>query len=195
MDSGDGVHPTVEGHNELTALWLSRILEGGSLPSKTGTNLANVCVGACNSGAYTGGLVVNQDGTGGNQILIGGVANPNQQMYLGYNTSTDIGSIQVNKQGTGTKTLSLNPSGGGVCIGCTASQSNLFTLIGDSSSGTQITVLGKTNANLQFLAGIDTTNNVGKIQAINQGTASLPIRFPYTVQLTADVRTRQRAAR
>lgn len=57
------------------------------------------------------------------QVVIKGLSNGNQQVLIGYNTSSDYGSIQAIKQGTAVEPLSLQPSGGGLLINGTAAVS------------------------------------------------------------------------
>jgi Chaperone of endosialidase len=54
------------------------------------------------------------------QMLVAGLSNVNQQLLIGYNTTSDYGSIQAVKQGTANESLVLNPAGGRVGIGKTA---------------------------------------------------------------------------
>lgn len=51
------------------------------------------------------------------QYIVQGASNGNQQLLLGYNTTSDYGSIQAIKQSTGVQTLRLNPTGGSVTVG------------------------------------------------------------------------------
>jgi len=58
----------------------------------------------------------------------------------------------------------------GLGIGTSSSISKL-AVSADSVDGTQLRVIGKTNENYQIRFGFDTTNLLGKIQAIHVGTA------------------------
>jgi hypothetical protein len=59
------------------------------------------------------------------QLRISGASDPNMQLSLGYDTSSNLGVIQAGQAFTGFKALSLNPVGGNVGIGTTAPQSKL----------------------------------------------------------------------
>jgi len=59
------------------------------------------------------------------QLSIIGHSNANQELEIGYNTSSDYGFIQPGKTGTGFEPLALNPSGGNVGIGTTSPVSTL----------------------------------------------------------------------
>jgi Chaperone of endosialidase len=54
------------------------------------------------------------------QLLVVGVSNVNQQLLIGYNTTSDYGSIQAVKQGSANEPLILNAAGGHVGIGKSA---------------------------------------------------------------------------
>ncbi len=54
------------------------------------------------------------------QLMIRGNSNNTQQLLLGYNTTSDYGSVQAVLNGTAYKSLALNPSGGNVGIGTTS---------------------------------------------------------------------------
>jgi hypothetical protein len=66
------------------------------------------------------GITVRADGTA-KQLLIEGLADPTQQLVMGYNTSTNRSIIQSIKQGTSNEPLDLNPNGGDVTVGGTQS--------------------------------------------------------------------------
>lgn len=51
------------------------------------------------------------------QVTAQGSSNGNQELLIGYNTTSDFGSIQAIKQGTGGEPLKLNPAGGAVVVG------------------------------------------------------------------------------
>jgi hypothetical protein len=63
----------------------------------------------------------NADDTGGipTQITVEGATNTNQYLYIGYNTSSNYGSIAALLSGTGYKPLVLNGGGGNVGVNTT----------------------------------------------------------------------------
>jgi Chaperone of endosialidase len=69
------------------------------------------------------------------QLRISGASDPNMQLSLGYDTSSNLGVIQAGQAFTGFKTLSLNPSGGAVGIGTTGPDQTLTVNGGASKPG------------------------------------------------------------
>lgn len=53
------------------------------------------------------------------QLQIRGTANTSKQLLIGFNTTSDYGSLQAIHQGSGFRTLALNPDGANVAIGKT----------------------------------------------------------------------------
>ena len=56
------------------------------------------------------------NGAATGQLMIVGASNPNQELWLGYDTTSDYGVVQAIKQGVSAKPLVLQPSGGNVGI-------------------------------------------------------------------------------
>jgi hypothetical protein len=69
------------------------------------------------------------------QLRISGAADPNMQLGLGYDTSSNLGVIQAGQAFTSFRTLSLNPSGANVGIGTTGPDQSLTVNGGASKPG------------------------------------------------------------
>jgi hypothetical protein len=69
------------------------------------------------------------------QLRISGATDPNMQLNLGYDTSSNVGVIQAGQAFTAFKTLSLNPFGGGVGIGAIVPDQTLTVNGGASKPG------------------------------------------------------------
>lgn len=87
----------------------------------------NVGIGTTSPGAA---LEVRRDATVASnwqtgQLRISGASNPNMQLSLGYDTSSNLGVIQAGQAFTAFRNLSLNPFGGNVAIGTTSDPSRL----------------------------------------------------------------------
>lgn len=136
-----------------------------------------------------------------NGIQIQGSTNSNQQLLIGYNTTSDYGSIQPVLQGTGYKNLVLNGAGGSVLIGTTTNHSSetlqvngsgYFTgnvNIASTTSSTSATTgalvvaggVGVTGVTYlsggAFIGGLTVTSNMavnGTIQLFSYTVATLP---------------------
>ena len=108
-----------------------------SAVTNTGTSSTNIggffsASGATNNNA--GIFQADYTSTAPNQVVIEGFSNANQQLMLGYNTSSNYGSIQSIKQGTSAEPLALNPGGGNVGIGNTSPSTLLH--IGTTTNST-----------------------------------------------------------
>lgn len=118
-----------------------------------------------------------------NHLVIEGATNNNQQLLIGYNTTSDYGSIQAQIFGVGLKPLLLNPSGGIVSI----ANSNFYTspvsttgnskqiIYGSGTSAGNYPILHireNTNTNpSEMVFGYRTDNNTGNIDVITNGVA------------------------
>jgi hypothetical protein len=81
---------------------------------------------------YNGTTFITTDASSGDQIYIQGKTNPLKQLVIGFNTTSNYGSLQANLAGTGPEPLILNGGGGNVGIGTTAPQSLLNLYGGDA---------------------------------------------------------------
>ena len=87
------------------------------------TNAGNVGIGTSSPGArlqVNGGAFVVQDSVGGTQLQIRGATNTNNRLYIGYDTSTNVGNIQAITEGVGYRDLSLQGGGGNLVVGATS---------------------------------------------------------------------------
>ncbi|MFH1802706.1 MAG: hypothetical protein ABH864_04650 [archaeon] len=75
-----------------------------------------------------GNLTISSDGS--YQLWITGKTDPNQRLYIGYNTASNYGAIQATLYGGTYQYLSLNPNGGNVGIGTTTPGAKL-EVVGD----------------------------------------------------------------
>lgn len=66
---------------------------------------------------YGGTTFLDNDAASGDQLYIRGASNMNNQLIVGYNTTSNYGNIQALTQGVGYRSLALNGSGGNVGIG------------------------------------------------------------------------------
>ena len=135
---------------------------------------------------------------GQGQLVIAGATNPTRRLVLMYDTTSNIGIIQ-SIYGVTPNPLCMNPVGGYVGIG-TTNPSSLLTVYGGGTLMTQNTafpvtisadttiktyknslyagdpgqgqliITGATNTNKRLALMYDTTNNIGLIQAVIQGS-------------------------
>ena len=89
------------------------------------------------------------------QLMIRGNSNNTQQLLLGYNTTSDYGSVQAVLNGTAYKSLALNPSGGNVGIG-TTSPGSILHLNGANPSITLQPTAGGPQSGIQFVTPTNT---------------------------------------
>ena len=103
-----------------------RITSLGYLGLGSTSPSANLHVVSTNGGG-TAAAILENDGTVSvpAQLSVRGHTNTNQQLLIGYNTTSDYGSIQAIKQSVSNMPLALNPSGGYVGIGTTAPDTKL----------------------------------------------------------------------
>jgi hypothetical protein len=69
------------------------------------------------------------------QLRISGASDPNRQLNLGYDTSSNLGVIQAGQANIGFRTLSINPFGGSVGIGTISPDQELSVNGNASKSG------------------------------------------------------------
>ncbi len=104
-------------------------------------------------------------------LLVRNTTNTNNQVYLGYNSSTNVGYIQSITQGTGTRPLLLNPSGGAVAINSASTTITLggsFTTSG--ASALTLTTTGATNVTLPTSGTLVTTTTAPTLAGANTFT-------------------------
>lgn len=115
-------------------------------------------------------------GYGTTQLLITGASDPiNKYLAIGYDTTANVDYFQGNWGGHGWATMLLNPKGGNVAIGTTSTTYKLDVAGGvarilvdatpASNSIGQIVLMGASDQNKYLSVGVDTTLNMGVIQA------------------------------
>ncbi|MGD9725212.1 MAG: tail fiber domain-containing protein [Nitrospiraceae bacterium] len=88
-----------------------------------GNDISDVgALGVNSTGDFRGILYVtrNDSGTVPSHLILRGLSDTNKLLYIGYNTTSNYGSIQAFRQGTAYDTLSLNGAGGGVAVNTTS---------------------------------------------------------------------------
>ncbi len=153
----------------------------GTLAALGGTNAwtaANSFTGATSVSGVTFTVSMDSTAYGTAALLVRNVTNTNNQLYMGYNSSTNAAYIQGFTQGTGTRPLLLNPSGGNVCINSTASPISLassFTTSG--ANALTLTTTGATNITLPTTGRVPagTTANSIFFTTVGATTLTLPV--------------------
>ncbi len=153
LTTGAGSNPFLTSRNvNLDASNLNFTANGGALTPLqivgTVTPLVNVNTNAvvtATTSANPGLAAVNirsdyAGGTDARQLLIQGAAHNNQQLEIGYNTTTDVASIQSINQGTGDEPLLLNEAGGRVGVGTGATALNDALEVGANSDGQSVAI-------------------------------------------------------
>ena len=138
-----------------------------TMSANTITSYGSVGVGAP---ATLSALQITGDDSawGGGQLHVTGATNPNYRLRLGYNTTSNYGSIQAVNYGTAYTALALNPSGGNVGIGTSSPVSTLDVYSGNYPifKSQELTVLGSPNlgtyAGYLLLARAYTSGYVGQ---------------------------------
>ena len=106
-----------------------------------GTLGLSIASGSGNVGIGTNGpaaaLEVHRNGTISSdwqtgQLRISGASDPNMQLSLGYDTSSNMGAIQAGQAFTGFKPLRLNPFGGEVAIGSVVPTTSENLIVGSA---------------------------------------------------------------
>jgi len=106
-----------------------------------GTLGLSIASGSGNVGIGTNGpaaaLEVHRNGTISSdwqtgQLRISGASDPNMQLSLGYDTSSNVGAIQAGQAFTGFKPLRLNPFGGEVAIGSVVPTTSENLIVGSA---------------------------------------------------------------
>ncbi|MDE2079070.1 MAG: tail fiber domain-containing protein [Patescibacteria group bacterium] len=129
------------------------------------TSSGNVGIGTTSPASmlniYGGSFTVDQDTSAAppGQIAIRGKSNQNQQLLIGYNTTSDYGAIQAIKQGTGYEPLALQQGGGNVGIGTTTPGAPL-TL---SNSGTLLVSLDSTGTSYGYQRFTRSSTSLGSL--------------------------------
>jgi len=112
--------------------------------------------------SLTGAVIValNSSATVPQQHVIEGSTNTNQQLLIGYNTSSNYGSIQAILQGTAAEPLYLNPAGGNVGVD-------------NTSASYALDVTGVVRASLQFCLGAGTPSCISAWPSSSGGVTSI----------------------
>jgi len=112
------------------------------------------------------------------QLNIRGNTNTNKRLLIGYNTTSNYGSLQAYSAAATTTNLLLNPSGGNVGIGSAdltgAAATTKLVLQGDDTNTVplQLNIRGNTDTNKRLLIGYNTTSNSGSLQAYSAAAAT-----------------------
>ncbi len=101
-----------------TLRWKDLYLSGELRSNGTGDNyfLGNVGIGTASPQSP---LTIESDSTVARQLILQEAADPNHELYLGWDSDGDYGAIQAFKQATGAMDLVLQQAGGNVGIGTT----------------------------------------------------------------------------
>ncbi len=110
------------------------------------------------------------------QIQIKGSSDPNQQLRIGYDTTSDYGWIQAVKQGTDQKPLILNPDGGKVGIGTSSPIANLDIFRGVNDATAAFTASSTAGVHLAWTIGTDLSDS-GKFKISSSTLLGLNDRF------------------
>jgi hypothetical protein len=128
----------------------------GTSPGPTYYSGGNVGIGTTNPGSpltvVNGGgpisaAVFQGDSIYGAQLTLAGKTNGDLQLFLGYNTTTNVGTNQSIYQDVGMQPLALNPHGGNVGIG-TATPVHLLHVAG--TIGAEEVIVSSTGADYVF---------------------------------------------
>ena len=135
-------------------------------------NGGNVGIGTSSPGTQ---LTLNKNDN--NFLQIRSSDTGNAGIYFGRQNDSVRGAIVYDNSNESIQFLNNNyvermriNSSGNISIGTTTSTAKV-NIAADSADGSQVRVYGATNENYQLRLGFDTTNLVGKIQAVHVGTA------------------------
>ena len=167
IDAGGGVHLAF-GTRQNSTTWSEKLRISAAGNVGIGTSLPDRQL-SVNSFSGNGTVSINASTTGASTLYFAD-GNTGTNVYAGfiqYNHSIDAMQFAVNG---GTERMRIDSSGN-VGIDTTNTSSNKFTVSDNSADGTQVRIVGATDENHQLRVGFDTTNLVGKIQAVHVGTA------------------------
>lgn len=150
----------------------------GNVPAFTSTGGQ---LGASPISVAGSSIVINSDGNAA--FVFRGITNPNNNIYVGYDSAGNYGRIQAITEGTALRPLALNPDGGNVGIGTT-------------SPGAKLDVRGSVAAwgNGGYSLGWGDTSDLGRltytggIPSITTSGAATPLDFAinYTSAMRID---------
>jgi hypothetical protein len=139
-----------------------------------------------------GESVIRRDdnGTTPTALLIQGAGNANQQMLVGYNTTSDYGSIQAVRQGTAYEPIILNASGGNVGIGTTTpsvalqvGNSSISGSVAEFQNSSGTCSINPTTSTLSCSSDARLKTNITSMSSALQGVLSLnPVTFNWDTE-------------
>jgi hypothetical protein len=133
----------------------------GSTLSVAGNAYVSGTLGVSSGINVTGQTNFYKDAPSGDQIYVHGLTNQNQELVLGYNTTSNYGTIAAQLAGSTPEPLVLNQSGGNVGIGTTTPGNTLDVNGGISTNGGN----GSSQAMGPSLSMFD-TGGIGYIQSV-----------------------------